>query len=225
MNKEEIELENGLKYEDLVSYLIKKYGPITKPFFVNENCSTKTSGLTRSKDGLFIHHVMEDRAIMLSNPQFAITQPYEYQLGKNLVYCNLLEHLILHMKITDDFIDVATDSVPKNKMSKERIKALEQTKDSHEFPGIGGVGNLIGPQINDYFFGGLKPTNWMSFAYDAISNNKDDYILLMKNFWEYELAKCRASGDEALLEFVKRSYASSKRASEYFPKLIVVKYW
>ena len=68
---------------------------------------------------------------MLSNPQFAITQPYEYQLGKNLVYCNLLEHLILHMKITDDFIDVATDSVPKNKMSKERIKALEQTKDSH----------------------------------------------------------------------------------------------
>ena len=95
----------------------------------------------------------------------------------------------------------------------------------HEFPGIGGVGNLIGPQINDYFFGGLKPTNWMSFAYDAISNNKDDYILLMKNFWEYELAKCRASGDEALLEFVKRSYASSKRASEYFPKLIVVKYW
>ncbi|WP_050780369.1 hypothetical protein [Mycoplasmopsis pulmonis] len=89
-----------LDYETIVEYLKKKYGIISESYFLNKNCKTRNTRITRTSEGLFIHHIDEDKEQLLSRPRIAINYPWEYQQGDRLVYCNLLEHWLLHIKIT-----------------------------------------------------------------------------------------------------------------------------
>ena len=65
---------------------------------------------------------------MLSNPAFAKDFPWSYQEGYNLVYCNLVEHMLLHMIITRE-------------LTNSKINEYQCV------PGIGGVVNYMLPQV------------------------------------------------------------------------------
>ena len=97
---ESTEIKNQLKmtYDELVDYLLKKYGPAQYDYFCNESCKSKNSKVSRTNEGLYCHHIDENKAILLSNDKFAVNNPFEYQKANRLVYCNVLEHLILHIK-------------------------------------------------------------------------------------------------------------------------------
>lgn len=86
------------KYEQYVEYLINKYGEVpgdycSTGFSPNESIKRKQS------DNLYIHHIREDKIAGLSDMKVAAIAPFEYQQAKNLVYCNFLEHILLHIMI------------------------------------------------------------------------------------------------------------------------------
>ena len=155
MDKNEIKKELDVSYDDLVAYLIKKYGPAKHDYFCNESCKSKNRKVVRSSEGLECHHIDEDKAIMLSRPDYAARNPFEYQKADRLVYCNVMEHLILHAKIVEE----------------------PRKKDANlfELPGAGGVINIcIG--INDYYNGFEYKQPYKQALYAHIADNFDDYI-------------------------------------------------
>lgn len=155
---EEINLDKQLKmsYRDYVDYLLEKYGIVPYNYFYNENCKSVNRKNSRTKDGLNIHHIWECEMILLANPHVAKEFPYEFQLSNALVYANLLEHLLLHIKITEEFFE------------------------KHHNVGVGGI-IMITEQVNDYF-GNLpkEPTGWRLNMFNAIRNQYADYITILK---------------------------------------------
>lgn len=67
---------------------------------------SKDTSLSRTKEGLVIHHIGENEHILLGNPNFAVKQDFAYQLPENLCYCDYLEHLLLHIKIVEEYFDM-----------------------------------------------------------------------------------------------------------------------
>ena len=161
---ESTEIKNQLKmtYDELVDYLLKKYGPAQYDYLRNESCKSKNSKVSRTNEGLYCHHIDENKAILLSNDKFAINNPFEYQKANRLVYCNVLEHLILHIKIVEE---------PKNENANQM-----------EIQGIGGAVCFICPQINDYFNGYEFKQQYLINIFSLIENNFNDYIDILKYF-------------------------------------------
>lgn len=161
---ESTEIKNQLKmtYDELVDYLLKKYGPAQYDYFCNESCKSKNSKVSRTNEGLYCHHIDENKAILLSNDKFAVNNPFEYQKANRLVYCNVLEHLILHIKIVEE---------PKN----ENVNQME-------IQGIGGAVCFICPQINDYFNGYEFKQQYLINIFSLIENNFNDYIYILEYF-------------------------------------------
>jgi DNA-binding cell septation regulator SpoVG len=52
---------NNNEYQQLVESLKKKYGVIATPYFLDEQLTIKNTKITRGKEGLFIHHIKEDK--------------------------------------------------------------------------------------------------------------------------------------------------------------------
>lgn len=161
---ESTEIKNQLKmtYDELVDYLLKKYGPAQYDYFCNESCKSKNSKVSRTNEGLYCHHIDENKAILLSNDKFAVNNPFEYQKANRLVYCNVLEHLILHIKIVEE---------PKNENANQM-----------EIQGIGGAVCFICPQINDYFNGYEFKQQYLINIFSLIENNFNDYIDILEYF-------------------------------------------
>ena len=163
-----LEEELKLNYLDLCDFLHKKYGVPNGNYFLTESCKSKNQKITRGKEGLFLHHIKENEHIMLCNRDWAIHQPFAYQEGKNLAYCNYLEHLILHYKIVQEYLE---------------------TGESYELVGIGGILNFIVPEINDYFNGYEYAKDWQKKAFSLVDKKsfnklKDmiyDFITKAKN--------------------------------------------
>lgn len=101
-----------MNYDQYVEYLKNKYGAVPKHYFSRNGIPVKSN--KRITEGLFIHHIDEDKVMGLSaihNDKFKrrIVEEYTYdQLDKiygkfqqpdRLVYCNLLEHAKLHSLI------------------------------------------------------------------------------------------------------------------------------
>lgn len=97
MNFNDYSLVNMLSYEEYVSYLKNKYGAVPGDYFSNTFIPNLT--IKRRNEELFIHHVKEDTIANLSSVEVAQLAPFEYQLADNLVYANLLEHILLHIMI------------------------------------------------------------------------------------------------------------------------------
>lgn len=104
MTNAEYELVKDFTYLEFVEYLHLKYGEVKGPYFnISKNDSLVTNQeIKRTDEGLFVHHVKEDRAAHLSAIDYAIKHPYYYQKAQNLVYCDYLEHLYLHTLILED---------------------------------------------------------------------------------------------------------------------------
>ena len=167
MDSLEIKREVALSYQELVAYLLKKYGAAQYDYFVNEACKSKNKKVMRTSEGLICHHIDEDKAIMLSHDEYAAKNPFAYQKADRLVYCNFLEHFMLHIKIAEE---------PRHDDANEL-----------ELPGIGGAINLLCRQINDYYGGYEFEQPWLITAFGLIKENFQDYIELLRHLWKVVL--------------------------------------
>lgn len=88
-------------YFNACEELQNKYGIPSKPYMtLSKNGKwRKTSGIGRTKEGLYIHHIQEWNFTNLSKLEKAPNYSFELQHPQNLCYCNLLEHLELHFLI------------------------------------------------------------------------------------------------------------------------------
>ena len=156
-------------YEDIVQHLLNKSGAVPGDYFLTETCKSKNTKISRMKEGLFVHHIDEDKAILLSTDKFAIKNPYKYQKADRLVYCDILEHLILHIKIAEE---------PRNANANE-----------NELPGIGGAVNFICAQINDCYSDYVFKQERMIIIREMIKDKFDDYIYILKYLYRIILTR------------------------------------
>lgn len=87
----------NLNYNAYCLYLIGKYGHPSYPYFTTSG--SRCTSNSRTSDGLFIHHIGENKYVQLSTFKYAKLAPYELQLPEHLLYCDYLEHLWLHILI------------------------------------------------------------------------------------------------------------------------------
>lgn len=208
---DEIIKEKQMSYLELCEYLQLKYGLPNGNYFNTEACKSKNQKITRGNEGLFIHHIMERKTDMLSNPGYAIKQPFIYQTPKYLVYCNYVEHFLLHSKIVEDYVIPTKynfnelDKVPeiKEKALKtiydRKIVYYKNGKVKSDFTdykydefnedylpigltGMGGIENYIAPEIADYFNGYEYKHEWRYTAFKIVELVKDEYIKLLKEY-------------------------------------------
>ena len=168
MNRKEFKDELKMTYGELQSYLIQKYGGAKCDYFVNPECKSKNKKVSRTSEGLYCHHMDEDKGGNLGNPPQAKMQPFEWQKKERLVYCNILEHLILHMKI----------AVLRQK------NMLETPQEIVDFFTTGGI-FMICDEINDMFMNDGTKVAWKKRCFEEIKENYEDYILLIKSFMNY----------------------------------------
>lgn len=97
MTLSEYELIKNLTYRDYCKYLQDKYGIPEEPYFNKE--WKYNNRIKRSTEGLFIHHILEDEIVNLSNPIVAEESGEKYQIPEVLCYADYLEHFYLHLLI------------------------------------------------------------------------------------------------------------------------------
>lgn len=153
----------SMSYDDIVKLLMKKYGTAKHDYFTDRECTIKNKLVSRTAEGLFCHHIDEDKAIMLSHDEYAARNPFEYQKKNRLVYCNLLEHLLLHVKIAEE---------PRNPDANE-----------NELPGIGGAINYLCKQLNDIYAGKEPAEEWRKTVASKVQDSFDDYIRILRHLW------------------------------------------
>lgn len=182
----EVKKLRSYTYVSLCQYLQKKYGEINEPYFINENCKTKNERIKRTNEGLFIHHIYESKAVMLSHSEYAIHFPFEWQEGKNLVYCNYFEHILLHFAIV-----------------KEYLKT--EAKKTKTAVGIGGLLNFMFPEIIDYINGYDYAREYMKKALSVIDGNELLFIDILKDLEDYVL------NDQEVFSIVYATLGKSRR--------------
>lgn len=163
MNMKEYLQVKDYTYLEYCNYLQKKYG-IGLSDYMTKSWS-KNPKVKRTKDGLIAHNKMEYKMIKLSTPEFAMMCPYEWQAKENIVYCDYLEHLLLHILIC---------KYP----SLDKIPSIDV--------GVGGVVNFLVPELNDLYSGWETNQAWRKVCHDKVVNDKDVYMALLKQFVENE---------------------------------------
>ena len=102
-----------LTYTEAVQYLLSKYGPATVDYYSEQSYERFLRGeiksitkrkYSRTQEGLYCHHIDENKFENLSNINFIRVNkyPFKYQTKDRLVYCDLFEHLILHTLIAKE---------------------------------------------------------------------------------------------------------------------------
>ena len=168
MDREEIKKELKMTYYELQDYLIQKYGPAKYDYFATPECKTKNSKVSRTSEGLYCHHMDEDKGGNLSSSTSAKSQTFEWQKKERLLYCNIIEHLILHIKIA-----VLRQKEP-----------LKTPQDVFDFFTTGGIFMLC-YEINDMFVCNGTSVAWRKRCFDEVSENYNDYIDLLKTIFAY----------------------------------------
>lgn len=104
-----------MTYDEAVLHLLEKYGGSTVDYFSELSYDRFLKGKNkapykrkqgRSLEGLYCHHIDENKFGDMSNKEAILLQniPFDYQRKERLVFCDLIEHGILHaliMKETD----------------------------------------------------------------------------------------------------------------------------
>lgn len=161
----EIEKLLAMNYESVCNYLKNKYGNVPKDYFLDKTITKKTQGITRGKEGLYIHHIDEDKTILLSTPEWAKKSPFDYQKANRLVYCNLLEHLVLHIKI---------------------FEYPHPNKNPMMNVGVGGIYSFIVPELNDIYSGIQYKELWKQKVIENIISLKNEYFKCIKKLIELD---------------------------------------
>lgn len=100
-------------YGDAVDLLLQKYGPAQDDYFrefsyqrfMKGEIKNITKGkFTRTNEGLYCHHIDEINWLKISDQDFVkkFSIPFENQKKNRLVYCDSVEHTILHVLITKE---------------------------------------------------------------------------------------------------------------------------
>lgn len=153
-------------YETYIKFLWKKHGKVEGDYFTNEEKLTKNTKIPRGKDGLYIHHIDEDKAIMLSTPAYIkkFGYPFDFQKAERLVYCDLMEHMVLHMMIVKK--DIETKG--KNRFHKQFLV------------GSGGIFNFMLPELLDIYSGIEYKQPWKQEVIKQVIDKKDELIEVIK---------------------------------------------
>lgn len=153
-------------YYELLLDLKKKYGVPSESYFINSISYSPRKSIKRSQEGLFIHHDKEDTVILLSTTEQnkKCNYPFEWHNPEYLTYCNILEHLMLHILIS------TRDEGVNNKELKQET-------------GIGGIVTFMTPQINTYISGAYNyKVTWLMTALSIFNNpdNVESYFLCLE---------------------------------------------
>ena len=176
MESKELFYEYRMSYKDLTEYLIKKYGEAKYDYYIDSSCTKKNHNVSRICDGLFCHHIDEDKGMNLGEPKWAQKQPFEWQKKNRLVYCNLLEHLLLHIKI----------SIMKSK--QKQVKPL---------PGV----FLLSNHLNDIYMSNGEIQKWGVKCNELVEDNYSDYIRIICIFLAY-IEENFVGNQKKLLEYI-----------------------
>ena len=165
----------SLTYNEYVNQLKEKYGNVPDDYFYTASKGktkdqlVKNASITRGKDGLYIHHVYECYFLGLSDPTMYLLQSVmldtkikDAQKAENLVYCNLLEHLILHIKIALEY-----------NRGSEHVGIDFITGDLNRLYELGDQ-NLIESTYN------APNKKWRQTVYKLIKDDYDIYVMLGK---------------------------------------------
>ena len=144
-----------MSYGDLCNYYLAKYGNLKYDYFSTPECKSVQKKNSRTKEGLEIHHIDENKYPLLS-AGWAKNMPFECQKANRLVYVNVLEHLLLHIKIYEE------QCVEKAVTNKTAILGL---------PGVGYISN----RINDYYAKDCQLNGWHGNMANVIRDNYEDY--------------------------------------------------
>ena len=176
MDSKELFNEYKMSYKDLIVYLIKKYGKAEYDYYTDLSCTIKNRNVSRISEGLFCHHIDEDKGNNLGEPRWAQKQPFEWQKKDRLVYCNLLEHLLLHIKI----------SIMRSRQNQ--VAPL---------PGVYFLSN----HLNDIYMSGGKIQRWGFKCNELVEDNYSDYIRIICIFLAY-IEENYEGAEEELLEHI-----------------------
>lgn len=109
-------LNKDLKYmmstnvDSCYDLMIKKYGRVDGDYFLKPTCKCVNKSILKSEQGLYCHHMLETEVKGLSLKDVAASNDYKYQKAENLCYCNALEHLMIHIKIDEEYRDLGNYS-------------------------------------------------------------------------------------------------------------------
>ena len=159
MKREEYLKTVPMTYREYCGHLQQKYG-VGRSAYMTASWN-KSKKCTRTNEGLFTHHIFEDHAIMLSSKEWAMRKPYGWQLAENLVYCDYLEHLLLHILICE--------------YPAEDANLFEDV-------GVGGVVNFLVPQLNDLYSGWQPQKDYIKVCFALVREDKPLYLELLKRF-------------------------------------------
>ena len=146
-----------LHYYDYCNYLLDKYGE-AKYDYMSQNF-VKNSKVSRTSEGLYCHHVAEIIAPSLSERNVAIQFGWAFQAKENLVYCDLIEHMYLHLLIAEE--------------CDPRLKFVL---------GFGGITDYFIPELNDLYSGWETRQKWRATCHSKIKADKDVYLTIIERF-------------------------------------------
>lgn len=159
MTKEELDLQLAMNYNDLVQYLLQKHGVAKYDYFCTPECRSKNKKLRRTNEGLFCHHIDEDKASNLSQRKVALESDFSMQKAERLVYCSYLEHLLLHIKIFEEYLSGCIKNC-----------------------GFGLVAYFI-PELNFFYENGYFENNYPKEIGESIKEDFENYIVALKYLW------------------------------------------
>lgn len=100
-------------YDEAVIYLLEKYGPSEDHYFKEKSYQRFLNGeiksiargnYSRATDGLECHHIDENKFLNMTSTHYVARQkiPFKYHRKERLVFCDVVEHTILHVLIASE---------------------------------------------------------------------------------------------------------------------------
>lgn len=167
LTSRDLKRQMAMDYGQLIEYLSKKYGPARYEYFISDDNLTKKRAVSRTAEGLKSHHVDENAISALNNFGFGSMYKYDHKRKERIVYCNLLEQLLLHIKIGqilyfENHNYMYTDS-PLGELITEDVSGLTM-------------------QINRLYENKIGDSQWEQNCFDVIKDRYDEYIEILKQF-------------------------------------------
>ena len=194
MNLQEYKKTERMTYLEYCDYLQDKHGEAYCDYMTSD--WYKNPRVTRTKDGLFAHHKYEDHAIDLSKYEWAIKFPFEWQKAENIIYCDYLEHLYLHILICE----------------------YPRSVDPEMEVGIGAIQTHLIPKLNNFYSGWETGEYWEIPCLNKIKYDKEVYLTLLKRF----KTKCKnypLFTEESLYGSAEEEFWDAKNNKELFEEI------
>lgn len=178
----------SMGYDDVIILLLDKYGVATEDYFKEESYKRFMNGemksITKAKtsrtgEGLYCHHIDEDKYLNLAEKNFIKANKCSFELQKKerLVYCDLIEHLILHSLIAS------------------------KTDGKYGYPGYQ---VFIKPTVVDWYIEGKIPKpDWMKNCYNKAYLTKNETKQLLGLIEETLLKKIKDQEKEKYEELLR----------------------